>query len=106
MHINYPAPCLDRVLSLIRNQNRQRNSWTTSELHRFVKDKIMPALEPLFRDEQLFLEDLSDILQRSATGEDLTDSQKLIFRRDEPFNAAEEAQLEYLADQQSTSNSQ
>lgn len=61
-------------------------------MHRFCEESVLPILEPLFADEHLFLENMADIIQRQATGENLSDSQKLIFSKDEPFIELENQQ--------------
>jgi hypothetical protein len=47
-----------------------------TEIELFVTETLFPLVAPLIDDECHFLEQLSDILKRSVSGEALSDSQK------------------------------
>jgi hypothetical protein len=60
-----------------------------SEIEQLLSTNLMPALHPLFEDEQQFLLNLSDCLKRTAMGEELSDSQKSVIKFDSPFHSSE-----------------
>ena len=67
---------------------------STDDLENFVTKELYVELEPLFTDEIQFLEQLSDVLRRSVSGEVLSDSQKHIFSVDQPFDAEIENEID------------
>ena len=57
-----------------------------SEIELFETVTLFPLVAPLIDDECHFLEQLSDILKRSVSGEALSDSQKYMFSTEQPFD--------------------
>ena len=57
------------------------------ELER-IEPHLSKILKPLFDEEAIFYEQLSEILKCCLMGKSLDDIQKLIFSTDQPFNGS------------------